>query len=86
MEGTWFDGVRELPDAVLCMPLDTNVCGREVVGQRCDVTDWDSQLALFELGISTFGAIDVVVCPGSTGVDDCHDPWSPPIGCERWYQ
>jgi NAD(P)-dependent dehydrogenase (short-subunit alcohol dehydrogenase family) len=41
--------------------LDTNVCNREVVGQRCDVTDWDSQLALFELGISSFGAIDVVV-------------------------
>jgi len=31
------------------------------VGQKCDVTDWDSQLALFELGMSSFGAIDVVV-------------------------
>jgi len=35
--------------------------GGEAVGQRCDVTNWDSQLALFELGISSFGAIDVVV-------------------------
>jgi NAD(P)-dependent dehydrogenase (short-subunit alcohol dehydrogenase family) len=50
--------------------LDTNVCNREAVGQRCDVTDWDSQLALFEFGISTFGAIDVVVCPAPTEVDD----------------
>lgn len=43
--------------------LDTNVCNSEAVGQKCDVTNWDSQLALFELGISSFGAIDVVVCP-----------------------
>ncbi|KAF9649475.1 NAD(P)-binding protein [Thelephora ganbajun] len=35
--------------------------GGEAVGQRCDVTNWDSQLALFELGISAFGAIDVVI-------------------------
>jgi len=35
--------------------------GGQAVGQKCDVTNWDSQLALFELGISTFGAIDVVV-------------------------
>ncbi|KAF9645489.1 NAD(P)-binding protein [Thelephora ganbajun] len=35
--------------------------GGYAVGQRCDVTNWDSQLALFELGISSFGAIDVVV-------------------------
>ena len=40
---------------------DTNVCDREAVGQRCDVTNWDSQLALFELGIAVFGVIDVVV-------------------------
>ena len=40
---------------------NTNVCNREAVGKQCDVTDWDSQLALFELGISAFGAIDVVV-------------------------
>ena len=52
--------VRKSSDAFA--PLDTNVCNREAVGKRCDVTDWDSQLALFELGISTFGAIDVVVC------------------------
>jgi len=42
--------------------VETNVCYREAVGQKCDVTNWDSQLALFELGISTFGAVDVVVC------------------------
>lgn len=55
--------VREFPDAF--GSLDTNVCNREAVGQRCDVTNWDSQLALFELGISSFGVIDVVVCPPS---------------------
>jgi len=48
--------------------LDTNVCNREAVGQRCDVTDWDSQVALFELGVSSFGAIDVVVCLSYFGV------------------
>ena len=59
LEGTPLS-VRKLPDAFA--PLDTNVCNREAVGKRCDVTDWDSQLALFELGVSTFGVIDVVVC------------------------
>jgi len=44
-------------------PFNANVCDREAVGQRCDVANWDSQLALFELGISSFGAIDVVVGP-----------------------
>ena len=49
--------------------LDTNVCNREAVGQRCDVTNWDSQLALFELGMSSFDAIDVVVCPSGSESD-----------------
>ena len=47
---------------IRCIRADASVCNREAVGQRCDVTNWDSQLALFELGISSFGAIDVVVC------------------------
>lgn len=74
VEGTWFPGVRELSGGVSCGPLDTNVCDREAVGQRCDVTNWESQLALFELGASTFGAIDVVACPASTEVDGCRNP------------
>jgi len=41
--------------------------GGKAVGQRCDVTDWDSQVALFELGISSFGAIDVVVANAGVG-------------------
>ena len=57
------------------MSLDTNVRDREAVGQRCDVTDWDSQLALFELGMSTFGAIDVVVRSAPAEADGHHDPW-----------
>ena len=48
-------------------PFDANVCNSEAVGQKCDVTNWDSQLALFELGISSFGAIDVVVRPSFSG-------------------
>lgn len=50
-------------------PFDTNVCDSEAVGQKCDVTNWDSQLALFELGISSFGAIDVVVRPSYSGAN-----------------
>ena len=75
LEGTWSIGVQGSSDTVLRVPFDTNVCNREAVGQRCDVTNWDSQLALFELGMSTFGAIDVVVWPASTKVDDYNDPW-----------
>jgi NAD(P)-dependent dehydrogenase (short-subunit alcohol dehydrogenase family) len=69
LEGTWFARVRKLSDAVLCVSVETNVCAREAIGQKCDVTNWDSQLALFELGVSTYGAIDVVVCTSSTAVD-----------------
>lgn len=47
----------------------TQTFSREVVGQKCDVTDWDNQVALFELGISTFGAVDVVVRLSSMQTD-----------------
>jgi len=67
----------------LCVPLDTNVCNREVVGQKCDVTNWDSQLALFELGISSFGAIDVVVRTSHVETDVSSSILM--IGGKRWY-
>ena len=59
--------IRKLSDAFAS--LDTNICNREAVGQQCDVTNWDSQLALFELGISSFGVIDVVVCLSHSKID-----------------
>ena len=51
-------------------PFDTNVSDSEAIGQKCDVTNWDSQLALFELGISSFGAIDVVVRASYSGANE----------------
>jgi NAD(P)-dependent dehydrogenase (short-subunit alcohol dehydrogenase family) len=64
--------VRRYLPANLCnafASLDMNVCDREAVGRPCDVTDWDSQVGLFELGVSSFGAIDVVVCPCYSEID-----------------
>jgi NAD(P)-dependent dehydrogenase (short-subunit alcohol dehydrogenase family) len=34
---------------------------REAVSIKCDVTRWDEQVALFELAIARFDAVDVVV-------------------------
>lgn len=56
----------------------------EAVHARCDVTSWESQLALFDLGFSRFGAIDAVlpnagvalgegfVQKTETGARECH--------------
>ena|ERR1700722_4452058 len=33
-----------------------------VVFQKCDVTVWEDQVALFEFAFLTFGAVDIVVC------------------------
>jgi len=56
---------------------EINKSGGEAVGQRCDVTDWDSQLALFELGISSFGAIDVVVA--NAGISEAGSFFNPRV-------
>lgn len=43
------------------------ICNSDKVGcsvakyQRCDVTDWDDQVSLFELAQRAFGSVDVVV-------------------------
>ena len=29
--------------------------------QRCDVINWDDQVALFELAVSRYGSVDIVV-------------------------
>jgi len=35
--------------------------GGKVVSAKCDVTSWESQLALFSLGMTKFGSIDIVL-------------------------
>lgn len=57
--------------AVLCV-VDKVVLDRQAVGQRCHVTDWDNQVSLFELGMSTFSAVDVVVCASNLGTSHFH--------------
>ena len=34
---------------------------RKAVCQKCNVTMWDEQVALFELAMSTYGSVDIVV-------------------------
>lgn len=41
--------------------------------KRCNVTSWDDQVALFELAMSRFGGVDIVVsvpCPSCVLLDD----------------
>ena len=33
--------------------------------KRCDVTNWEEQVALFEYAVKKFGGVDVVVCANS---------------------
>jgi len=35
--------------------------GGQCAYQRCDVTDWDDQISLFELAFAKFGSVDIVV-------------------------
>jgi len=36
-------------------------CCREAVSIKCDVTKWEEQVAMFELAITLFGTVDVVI-------------------------
>ncbi|BGP20995.1 hypothetical protein JCM10213_003240 [Rhodosporidiobolus nylandii] len=38
--------------------------GGQATGIACDISDWDSQVALFEHAVSTFGPISIVVANG----------------------
>ncbi|KAG6820819.1 hypothetical protein H0H93_011113 [Arthromyces matolae] len=40
---------------------DIEVVGGVAVSQKCNVTIWDDQVALFELAIAKFGVVDIVV-------------------------
>jgi len=40
---------------------------RYVVSCKCDVTDWDEVVAMYELAIKTFGSVDVVVANAGVG-------------------
>lgn len=41
---------------------DSHVAGPSAaVSLKCDVRNWEDQVALFDYAISTFGSIDVVV-------------------------
>lgn len=41
--------------------ITNQVVLRQAVSIKCNVTDWDDLVALFELAISKYGAVDVVV-------------------------
>lgn len=49
----WAGGYR-------CDVITSPPC-REAVSIKCDVTQWDEQVALFELAMARFDAVDVVV-------------------------
>ncbi|KAH0588715.1 hypothetical protein H2248_004521 [Termitomyces sp. 'cryptogamus'] len=40
---------------------DIEAAGGIAVSQKCNVTSWDDQIALFELAIAKFGVVDIVV-------------------------
>lgn len=52
---------------------------REAVSIKCDVTKWDEQVALFELAMARFDAVDIVVSSSSTpGSSDTPSESPPP--------
>ena len=50
-------GARGVVDAIDRLPPGH---GRACY-KRCDVTDWDDQVNLFEFAMARFGAVDIVV-------------------------
>ena len=50
-------GAQQIVDAINGLPPDNGkACWR-----RCDVTSWEDQVALFELAMTRFGGVDIVV-------------------------
>jgi NAD(P)-dependent dehydrogenase (short-subunit alcohol dehydrogenase family) len=42
--------------------------GGQAISQRCDVWNWDDQVSLFELAMSEYGSVDIVV--PNAGIDE----------------
>ena len=51
---------------------------REAVSVKCDVTKWDEQVALFELAMARFDAVDIVVSTSSSTPGSSNIPSEPP--------
>jgi NAD(P)-dependent dehydrogenase (short-subunit alcohol dehydrogenase family) len=54
--------IQEL-QPVLRVPISnvSSLSSSEAVSLKCDVTIWEDQVAMFELAMSRFGSVDVVV-------------------------
>lgn len=50
-------GAQSTVDAIKKSPSGS----REAHWKRCDVTNWEEQVALFEFAVSKFGGVDIVV-------------------------
>lgn len=50
-------GCQQIVDAINGLPADNG----KAVWKRCDVTNWEDQVALFELAMTRFGGVDIVV-------------------------
>lgn len=46
---------------ILIQIFELKVVSSQGAYQRCDVLNWDDQVALFELAVSRFGSVDIVV-------------------------
>ena len=50
-------GAQDITDKINRLPPGSGkACWR-----RCDVTDWEDQVALYELAVTKFGGVDIVV-------------------------
>jgi len=48
-------------EAAQAVAQEINSSGGTAVAQRCDVTVWEDQVALFDLAMETYGSVDVVI-------------------------
>ena len=50
-------GAQTIVEAINKLPPDSG----KACWKRCDVTNWEEQVALFEFAVTKFGGIDIVV-------------------------
>ena len=58
------DGAKGIADTINKLPPGSG----KACWKRCDVTSWEDQVALFELGMKKFGGVDVAVSAALSSV------------------
>ena len=71
-----------LPPSVSADLLKGLLIYRTASAIKCNVTEWEAQVEMFELAIKKYGSVDIVVC--TSYAITCHLTRKILIGPQRW--